>query len=116
MSEPFDLDSRVLGHAGFSARPPLSAADPKLLARAVRAHKAGDAVTQAALTLTLMFAIGAVAFVLSIERAAAAGLKALPSLTTPAALLVVAVVGAMLLTGLAARRWAEARLARRPGR
>ena len=116
MSERFDLDTRILGHAGFAARPPLSAADPRLLDRAVRAHKAGDAVTQAALTLTLMFAIGAVAFVLSIERAAAAGLMALPSVSAPAALLAVALVGGVLLAGLAARRKAEARLARRPRR
>jgi len=51
-----------------------SEADPDTLARAVRAHKAGDAFAQAALTVALMLAIGAVAFVLSASRASAAGL------------------------------------------
>lgn len=49
-----------------------SNADPEMLARAVRAHKAGDAFAQAAITFALMIAIGAVAFVLSSDRAAAA--------------------------------------------
>lgn len=113
MSEPFDLDSRVLGHAGFSARPPLSAADPQVLARAVRAHKAGDAVTQAALTLALMCAIGAVAFVLSVDRAVAAGLNAAQGVSGPAALLAVALIGGGVLAGLAARRRSVARVTER---
>ncbi|MGE4372910.1 MAG: hypothetical protein AB7E29_08425 [Xanthobacter sp.] len=50
-----------------------SPADPETLARALRAHKAGDVVTQAMLTLSLMLAIGVVAIVLSVERASASG-------------------------------------------
>ncbi|MBB6306125.1 hypothetical protein [Xanthobacter tagetidis] len=111
MSEPFDFESRVLGHAGFSARTPLSAADPEVLARAVRAHKAGDAVAQAALTLALMFAIGTVAFVLSIDRAAAATLTAVQSVSGPALLMGVTLIGGGMLAGLAVRRRAAAKVA-----
>ncbi|WP_132032943.1 hypothetical protein [Aquabacter spiritensis] len=48
-----------------------SAADPEALARAVRKHKTGDAMAQAALTVALMMAICAVTFVLSVDGAAA---------------------------------------------
>ena len=51
-----------------------SAADPDALARVVRNHKAGDAMTQVALTVALMIAICAVTFVLTVDRAAAATL------------------------------------------
>ncbi|QTL03712.1 hypothetical protein J5J86_23805 [Aquabacter sp. L1I39] len=51
-----------------------SAADPDALARVVRNHKAGDAMTQAAITVALMVAICAVTFVLTVDRAAAATL------------------------------------------
>lgn len=51
-----------------------SAADPDALARVVRNHKAGDAMTQAAITVALMIAICAVTFVLTLDRAAAATL------------------------------------------
>jgi hypothetical protein len=51
-----------------------SAADPDALARVVRNHKTGDAMTQAAITVALMIAICAVTFVLTVDRAAAATL------------------------------------------
>lgn len=79
------------------ARGGRSAADPDTLARAVRAHKAGDALAQAALTVALMLAIGAVAFVLSAERAAAAGLLVRGVMDHSTTLFGVAVVGATLL-------------------
>lgn len=107
MSKPLDLESRVLGHAGFSA------ADPEVLARAVRAHKAGDAVAQAALTLALMFAIGTVAFVLSVDRAAAAGLSAVQGVSGPALLVGIALISGGLLAGFAVRHKAVARVATR---
>ncbi|MFG1462046.1 hypothetical protein V5F77_04020, partial [Xanthobacter sp. DSM 24535] len=49
----------------------VSCADPDALARAVRNHKAGDALAQAALTIALMLAICAVTVVLSFDRASA---------------------------------------------
>lgn len=110
----------VLGFEEFSSRAPLSAADPEVLARAVRAHKVGDAFAQAALTLALMLAIGAVAFVLSAERAAAASLLAAGGLPAHAAMLVLIAIGAtgcsMLLVGATARRRAVARASRRGAR
>ncbi len=51
-----------------------SVADPQMLARAVKKHKLGDAMAQIAITIVLMLAICAVTFVLSMDRAAAAGL------------------------------------------
>lgn len=51
-----------------------SPADPEALARAVRKHKTGDVMAQAALTLALMLAICAVTFVLSVDRASAMSL------------------------------------------
>ncbi|WP_454917593.1 hypothetical protein [Xanthobacter sediminis] len=74
-----------------------SPADPDTLARAVRAHKAGDAFAQAALTLALMLAIGAVAFVLSSGRAAAAGFLVEGVADHAAVLSAVAVAGGALL-------------------
>lgn len=87
-----------------------SAADPDTLARAVRAHKAGDAFAQAALTLALMLAIGAVAFVLSSARAAAAGFL-VEGVADHAATLSAVVVagGALLLATRADLRRARAR-------
>lgn len=77
--------------------PAFSAADPDTLARAVRAHKAGDAFAQAALTIALMLAIGAVAFVLSSGRAAAAGLLAQDVAGHAATLGALALAGGALL-------------------
>ncbi|MGU3493308.1 hypothetical protein ACLBXM_04625 [Xanthobacteraceae bacterium A53D] len=54
-----------------------SAADPQILARAVKKHQIGDVFAQVALTIVLMLAICAVTFVLSIDRASAAGLETL---------------------------------------
>lgn len=117
MSEHRDLELGVLGFESFTTRPPLSAADPEVLARAVRAHKVGDAFAQAALTFALMLAIGAVAFVLSAERAAAASLLAGGALTGHVAAVALAAVCAasfvLLLAGGRARRRAEVRASRR---
>ncbi len=74
-----------------------SNADPEMLARAVRAHKAGDAFAQAAITFALMLAIGAVAFVLSSDRAAAADLVAQSGVGSWAAVSAVAIIGGALL-------------------
>lgn len=52
--------------------PPVSPTDPELLARAVKAHKAGDALAQMVIAATLVLAICAVMMVLGTERAAAA--------------------------------------------
>ncbi|OYY30622.1 MAG: hypothetical protein B7Y65_00490 [Azorhizobium sp. 35-67-15] len=46
------------------------------MARAVRKHKAGDAMAQVALTIALMLAICAVTVVLSFDRASASVLNA----------------------------------------
>lgn len=119
MSEHRDLDTGVLSLEAWPSRAPLSPTDPEVLARAVRAHKAGDAFAQAALTVTLMVAIGTVAFVLSAERAAAASLLAaggMPFHMTAAILAAVAVVGCALLALSSARRRAEARIPRRRDR
>lgn len=91
-----------------------SVADPDTLARAVRAHKAGDAFAQAALTLALMVAIGTVAVVLSSGRAAAAGLIATGVADHAAALSAVVVVGgALLLAARAGLRHAQVRAGNR---
>ncbi|MGR7996348.1 MULTISPECIES: hypothetical protein [unclassified Xanthobacter] len=91
-----------------------SAADPDTLARAVRAHKAGDALAQAALTVALMMAIGAVAVVLSVERAAAAGLLVRGVIDHSATLAGVAVIGGLLLVATRATlRHARVRARRR---
>lgn len=93
----------------------LSKADPDTLARAVRAHKAGDAFAQAALTVALMVAIGAVAVVLSTGRASAAGLLVAHVSDHAAALAGVALVGgALLLAARSALRRAKVRVPRRP--
>ncbi|WP_029002931.1 hypothetical protein [Azorhizobium doebereinerae] len=68
MSEFRDFELQHLGP---------SAADPQLLARAVKKHQIGDVVAQIALTIVLMLAICAVTFVLSLDRAAAASLEPL---------------------------------------
>lgn len=52
-----------------------SAADPQVLARAVKKHQIGGVVAQIALTIVLMLAICAVTLVLSLDRAAAASLE-----------------------------------------
>ncbi|QRG04473.1 hypothetical protein EZH22_14785 [Xanthobacter dioxanivorans] len=91
-----------------------SSADPDVLARAVRAHKLGDAVAQAALTFALMLAIGAVAFVLSAEHAAAASQLIVNGvMDNSAVLLALAAIGtALLVARRAAVRVARARIAR----
>ncbi|MFG1478172.1 hypothetical protein V5F53_05825 [Xanthobacter sp. V4C-4] len=101
---------RVPSRVGLGAFDPwpgapraLSAADPDTLARAVRAHKAGDAFAQAALTLALMLAIGAVAFVLSTGRAAAAGVLVEGVADHAAVLSAVALAGGGLLLAARAR-------------
>lgn len=90
----------------------LSAADPDLLARAVRAHKEGDALAQAALTLALMLAIGAVAFVLSASHAAAASELIVNGVWDHSALLIAlaAIGSALLIARRAARRLSPARI------
>lgn len=88
-----------------------SAADPEVLARAVRAHKVGDALAQAALTFALMLAIGAVAFVLSAEHASAASLLIVNGVIDNSAVLIgLAGAGtALLLARRAALRLARVR-------
>ncbi|MFG1379580.1 hypothetical protein [Xanthobacter autotrophicus] len=89
----------------------ISSADPELLARAVRDHKLGDALAQAALTFALMLAIGAVAFVLSAEHAAAASQFIVNGVMDHSVILLgLAMVGAFLLVGRrAAQRLSRAR-------
>ncbi|MEP9352621.1 hypothetical protein ABLE93_03375 [Xanthobacter sp. KR7-65] len=89
-----------------------SPADPDVLARAVRAHKEGDAVAQALLTLALMLAIGAVAVVLSVGHAAAASQLIVNGMWDHSAvLLVLAAVGTGALFAIRyARRAAPARI------
>ncbi len=89
-----------------------SPADPELLARAVRAHKEGDALAQAVLTFALMVAIGAVALVLG-GRAAMAGDLIVGSVSDSSGFLLSlgAVGGAILLSAVAARRFATSRVA-----
>lgn len=77
-----------------------SAADPDTLARAVRAHKAGDAFAQAALTVALMLAIGVVAVVLSSGRAAAAGFLVEGVADHAPTVLALAVTGGALLLAM----------------
>ena len=94
-----------------------STADPEALARVVRSHKAGDALAQMALTVTLMAAICAVAFVLTLDRAAAAGLawNVAGSPDTPAlaiGLMIASGVAAMAAAIFAGSRLQERRMAR----
>lgn len=111
MAKHSDVDFDVFAFEGRPAS--VSSADPDVLARAVRAHKAGDAFAQAAITFTLMVAIGAVAFVLSADRAAAAAVQILGTQNIFTPLL----VGATLVTGAVfAARAASARLRRVPVR
>lgn len=98
---------------------PRSSADPDVLARAVRAHKLGDAVAQAALTFALMLAIGAVAFVLSAEHAAAASQLIVNGVIDNSAVLlglagggVVLLLARQVLARQANLRLAQARIAR----
>lgn len=93
----FDAPGTVTSHA-----------DPEVLARAVRAHKAGDAFAQAAIAVALMLAIGAVAFVLSIDRAAAADLVAGPGLESWGLAGAAALVGGTLLFSRLIRKTARA--------
>lgn len=95
----------------------VSATDPEVLARAVRAHKIGDALAQAALTFALMLAIGAVAFVLSAEHAAAASLLIVNGVIDNSAVLIgLAGAGtALLLARRAALRLSRAHV-RAPAR
>ncbi|MFG1226575.1 hypothetical protein [Xanthobacter wiegelii] len=89
-----------------------SPADPELLARAVRAHKEGDALAQAVLTFALMVAIGAVALVLGGHAAMASDLIAGSVKDSSGFLLSLgAVGGTVFLCALAARRVATSRLA-----
>lgn len=85
-----------------------SHADPEVLARAVRAHKIGDALAQAALTFALMLAIGAVAFVLSADHAAAASLIVHSMIDNSAVVAGIALAG----IGLLVARRAALRLVR----
>lgn len=96
-----DEDASVRGLSDWRRDPlAFSAADPDTLARAVRAHKAGDAFAQAALTLALMLAIGVVAFVLSSGHAAAAGLLVEGVADHAALVSLIALAGGSLLLGL----------------
>ncbi len=74
-----------------------SAADPDTLARVVQAHKTGDAVAQAVLTLALVLAIGTVAVVLSVERASAASFLMRGVMDHSATLGAITVVGGAIL-------------------
>lgn len=89
----------------------VSSADPELLARAVRDHKVGDALAQAALTFALMLAIGAVAFVLSAEHAAAASQLIVNGVIDHSTILLgLAMAGTLLLIGRrATHRFARVR-------
>lgn len=99
--------------------PGVSSADPEVLARAVRDHKVGDALAQAGLTFALMLAIGAVAFVLSAEHAAAASQLIVNGVIDHSGILLgLAMAGSVLLVGRrAAQRLARAgsRVARDAG-
>ena len=89
----------------------VSSADPEVLARAVRDHKVGDALAQAALTFALMLAIGAVAFVRSAEHAAAASQLIVNGVIDYSGILLgLAMAGSVLLVGRrAAQRLVRAR-------
>ena len=112
MSERCDM---AVGHfpLGRRERPGagVSSADPEVLARAVRDHKVGDAIAQACLTFALMLAIGAVAFVLSAEHAAAATQLIMNGVIDHSGILLgLAMAGGALLVGRrAAQRLALAR-------
>lgn len=114
MSDPRDME---MGRFTLGWRDRASGlspvADPEVLARAVRAHKVGDAFTQAALTFALMLAIGAVAFVLSAEHAAAAGLIVGSVMEHSAVLAAIAVAGGSLFLARAGLRRACAAARRR---
>lgn len=113
MSGRFDVGSMEAGHFSLTRRAVRqSPADPELLARAVRAHKEGDALAQAVLTFALMVAIGAVALVLGGHAAMASDLIA-GSVTDSSGFLLSlgAVGGAVFLSAMAARRLATSRLA-----
>ena len=111
-SEAFERDPSLdLWSAGPGAT---STADPELLARAVRAHRAGDALAQAAITFALVLAIGAVAFALGVDRAAAAGFASVGASLSPSVLGIALVaafgaLGALALYGprAALRSWAR---------
>ena len=91
-----------------------SHADPEVLARAVRAHKIGDAMAQAALTFALMLAIGAVAFVLSADHAAAASLIVHSMIDNSAVVAGIALAGiGLLVARRAALRLVRVRAQRR---
>lgn len=113
MSGRCDVGSMEAGHFSLTRRAiRQSPADPELLARAVRAHKEGDALAQAVLTFALMVAIGAVALVLGGHAAMAGDLIAGSVKESSGFLLSLgAVGGAVFLSALAARRVANARLA-----
>lgn len=97
-SMPRETELRGMGLEVWAERDAMrSAADPDTLARVVQAHKTGDAVAQAVLTLALVLAIGAVAVVLSVERASAAGFLMRGVMDHSAALAAVAVVGGAVL-------------------
>lgn len=114
MGKNSDLQFDVFGLDAPGAA--TSHADPEVLARAVRAHKAGDAFAQAAIAVALMLAIGAVAFVLSIDRAAAAGLVADAGLQSWGLAGALALVGGTLLVSRLALKTARAAARRRHGR
>ena len=111
MSGRCDVGSMEAGHFSLTRRAiRQSPADPELLARAVRAHKEGDALAQAVLTFALMVAIGAVALVLGGHAAMAGDLIAGSVKNSSGFLLSLgAVGGAVFLSALAARRVANAR-------
>lgn len=94
----------------------VSPADPELLARAVRAHKEGDAVAQAVLTLALVLAIGAVAVVLSVGHAAAASQFIVAGVADNSGMLLAlaAMGGALLLIHRTTARLAAARAVKSP--
>ncbi|MDQ0504827.1 hypothetical protein [Xanthobacter agilis] len=95
-------EASARGETWFGDSAAFSPADPDTLARAVRAHKAGDAFAQAALTIALMLAIGVVAFVLSSGHAAAAGFLVEGVADHAATVGAVAVAAGVLLLGMGA--------------
>lgn len=105
MSNLRDMEFEGFGWRQSQAMP---VADPEVLARAVRAHKVGDAMAQAALTIALMIAIGAVAFVLSATGAAAGELFVGSVIAHSAALAAAALCGGALLLGRIVLRRARA--------
>lgn len=114
MGKNSDLEFDVFGFDAPGTA--TSHADPEVLARAVRAHKAGDAFAQAAIAVALMLAIGAVAFVLSVDRAAAADFVASPGLESWGLAGAAALVGGALLLSRFTRKTARAVARRRHGR